>query len=328
MMVVALPAFVGAMGLAMDVGNLYLNHRRAQTAVDAAALSGATCQALNPGCTDGSGVATQTATADDPYMTLNPNPVAAPFFDDAYCPSATYKVPCEVTVSATQTVPFYFARLVGVNTGAISVTATAVGGPFNSYSPPGGTGNMMPIGLQYTTPYKDLDSIPLAYKFSSPSSGDSIPGPGDWGYLAIGGSGAAQLTTNIINGAQGTMAIWDGTSTSKTAPSEFVQSEPGVSTGFKDMAKYRTCPGETPTSFSPDSPCAVCIPLVDWTGCTGKCTVPIMGFAEFFITDVTDHGSSGTVSATWIASICRGGRFSPTGSGPVKEGAIAVQLIN
>ncbi len=67
--------------------------------------------------------------------------------------------------------------------------------------------------------------------------------------------------------------------------------------------------------------------MVDWTECTGRCTVPIKGFAEFFITGVTDGGSSGTVTATWIASICRGGKFSPTGAGPVKEGAIAIQLI-
>jgi Flp pilus assembly protein TadG len=331
LMLIALPALIGAMGLAMDVGNFYFQYYRAQTAVDAAALAGAICQAESTSCTDGGGaVATAYATANNSSMTLNPNPVAAPFNDPAYCPSPD--TPCEVTVSATQTVPYYFARLVGVTSGTLNVTATAVGGPITAYTPPA-NGNMMPIGLQYTTPYADASAVTLNYKFVSGSSGPgSSPSPGDWGFLAIGGNGDKVLKLNIQHGAAAAMAIWDGISTSSVKPTEFVQSEPGVKTGFSNMKNYRydPCVGYGPANYPADSPCVICIPLVDWGyggGCYGKCTVPIMGFAEFFVTGVTDRGSSGTVTATWTHHLCKGGSFNPGSPPALKEGAIAVQLI-
>ncbi len=335
LMLLVLPVFIGAIGLAMDVGNFYFNYYRAQQSVDAAALAGATCQAESQSCsytTGSSNVPTNYATTNNPNITLVPNPVASPVYDPAYCPSPTYLTPCEVTVSATQTVPYYFARLVGVNSGTFDVSATAVGGPMNQYNPPGGTGNMMPIGLDYTTPYTDGNPISLAYKFSA--------GPGNWGFLALGGNGDAVLTKNIEYGAQVSMSQWDGTSTPSSQPAMFVDTEPGVGRGFTAMNTYRysTCAGQSVTDYPANSPCAVCIPLVDWSydsstnsasggSCTGKCTVPIMGFAEFFITGVTDHGSSGTVTATWTHHPCEGGVLSPGGPTAVKEGAIAIQLI-
>src|SRR5579875_248013 len=335
LMLLVLPVFIGAIGLAMDVGNFYFNYYRAQQSVDAAALAGATCQAESQSCsytTGSSNVPTNYATTNNPNITLVPNPVASPVYDPAYCPSPTYLTPCEVTVSATQTVPYYFARLVGVNSGTFDVSATSVGGPMNQYNPPGGTGNMMPIGLDYTTPYTDGNPISLAYKFSA--------GPGNWGFLALGGNGDAVLTKNIEYGAQVSMSQWDGTSTPSSQPAMFVDSEPGVGRGFTAMNTYRysTCAGQSVTDYPANSPCAVCIPLVDWSydsstnsasggSCTGKCTVPIMGFAEFFITGVTDHGSSGTVTATWTHHPCEGGVLSPGGPTAVKEGAIAIQLI-
>jgi Flp pilus assembly protein TadG len=326
LMLVALPAFIGVLGLAMDVGNLYFQYYRAQSAVDAAAVSGATCQAQSTSCTaGGSSVATSNATKNDPNMTLNPNPVAAPVNDATYCPAASGYPPCKVTVSATQTVQYYFARLVGVTSGTLNVTAVAVGGPASQYTPAsGGTTNMMPIGLDYTTPYESGKPIPLAEKFSA--------GPGDWGFLAIGGNGDSVLVANIQNGASAPMSIWDGTSSSASAPNEFVATEPGVGNGFKAMNDYHysTCSGQTVSDYPPGSPCVVCIPLVDWSyggGCTGKCTVPIKGFGEFFITNVTAHGASSTISASWTGSTCEGGSFSPGGTVGPNYGAIAVQLI-
>ncbi len=332
-MLLVLPAFIGALGLAMDVGNFYFQYYRAQEAVDAAALAGATCQAESSKCTaGGSSTATTYARTNDPNMTLLPNPVAAPFFNSSYCPASTYLTPCEVTVSATQTVNYYFARLVGVNSGTFDVTATAVGGPPNTYNPGTGTSNMMPIGLDYTTPYKDGNPISLAF-FQS-------PGPGNWGFvLPQSESGKMDLKADIQNGVQSSMSIWNGTSTPTSAPNQFVttQSASGIGNSFKymDTYHYSSCAGETPTN-DPSNPCLVCIPLVNWSyasGCGGAtCTVPIMGFAEFFITGVTGPSMGGTgksanITATWVQGLCGGSGFNQGSGTPPQEGAIAVQLI-
>ncbi len=318
LMVIVLPAFIGALGLALDVGNFYFQYYRAQTAVDAAAVSGATCQAQS--CTDGgSAVATHYATNNDPNITLNPNPVAAPVNDASYCPGGSGMPPCKVTVSATQSVQYYFARLVGVPSGTLNVTATAVGGPASSYQPPpaGGTSNMMPIGLDYTTKYENGQPIPLAEKFSA--------GPGNWGFLAIGGNGDKVLVGNIQFGVQASMSMWDGTATPASAPNEFVDTEPGVGNGFKAMYDYHY----SDCSSHPGH-CDVCIPLVDWSyggGCRGKCTVPIKGFGEFLITGVTAHGASSTISASWTGYTCEGASFNPGATPAPNYGAIAVRLI-
>jgi hypothetical protein len=335
-MLLVLPAFVGALGLAMDVGNFYFQYYRAQEAVDAAALAGATCQAESSKCTaGGSSTATTYATTNDSYMTLVPNPVAAPIFDSTYCPSSTYTTPCEVSVSGTQTVPYYFARLVGVNNGTFDVSATAVGGPPNSYTPPGGGSNMMPIGLYYLTPYQSGKPITLTF-FQDPS-------PGNWGFvLPTTETGKTDLKSDIENGVQSSMSIWNGTSTSTSSPSQFVttQSASGIGTSFKYMNDYHysSCAGQTPSN-DPSSKCLVCIPLVDWSydpkcasGGGATCTVPIKGFAEFFITGVTGPSMGGTgttanITATWVQGICQGSAFNNGAGTPPQEGAIAIQLI-
>jgi Flp pilus assembly protein TadG len=338
LMLLVLPAFVGALGLAMDVGNFYYQYYRAQEAVDAAALAGATCQADSTKCTaGGSTTATNYATTNDPNMTLLPNPVAAPFFNTTYCnPGAPsfYTTPCEVTVSATQTVPYYFARLVGVNNGTFDVSATAVGGPPNTYNPGGGTTNMMPIGLDWTTPYKDGKPISLAF-FQS-------PGSGNWGFiLPQAETGKKDLGTDIKNGVQSSMSIWNGSSTPTSGSNQFVttQSASGIGKSFTDINTYHysSCAGQTPSN-DPSSACLVCIPLVDWSyagasGCGGAtCTVPIKGFAEFFITSVTAPSAGGTgttanITATWQAGLCGSSGFGQGGTPPPQQGAIAVQLI-
>lgn len=329
LMVIALPAFIGAMGLATDIGNFYYNYYRAQTAVDAAALAGATCLAFPASCTAGAvSTATTYATNNNSRMTLNT--IAAPV-NNSFCPSPLPA--CQITVSAHQTVTYYFARLVGVGSGALSVTSTATGGPITSFngSTTSGGNNMMPIGLDFNTDFTDNTSIPLAYKFA--------PGKGNWGFLDLGGScggGDKGVGCNIQNGYSGTLTVWDGTSTPAAQPSMFATTSPGVGTKFRDMNTYRftPCKGQTASSHPPDSKCAICVPLVDWGSavsgkdCTkGSCTVPIKGFAEMWIDSVTDKGASSDVTATWISSVCSGGSFSTTGSTTTNKGALAIELL-
>ncbi len=329
LMVIALPAFVGAMGLAVDVGNFYFNYYRAQTAVDAAALAGATCLSLPASCTAGaSSTATSYAKNNDSFITLDPDPVAAPV-TNSFCPGGPA---CQITVSATQTVPYYFARLVGVTSGVFNVTATATGGPMTSFTAPSsGTNNLMPIGLDYTSVFTNNSSVtPIAYKFSA--------GPGNWGFLDLGGScgrGDSGVSCNIQNGYSGTLNVWDGTSSPASQPSMFVTTSPGVGTKFKAMNTYRytPCSGQTATSHPADSPCAICLPLVDWSydvskACTkGTCTVPVKGFAEMWVDSVTDRGASSSITATWISSLCPGGSFSPGSPPGIKDGAIAIEML-
>ena len=99
--------------------------------------------------------------------------------------------------------PYYFARLVGVDSGTMDVTATAeVGVPAASVNY--GT---VPIGVQYrpgspsnSTQYSNGAAVTLV--FTSPSTPDSSPNY--WSALALGGS---SFTSVFPSGYAGTVSL-------------------------------------------------------------------------------------------------------------------------
>jgi Flp pilus assembly protein TadG len=358
LMVVILPAFIGALGLAMDVGNLYFNQYRLQTAADSAALAGATCLGFStlPSCTSGaSTVAGNYATNNGIGSTeLNPNPPAAPTTDPTYC--STWD--CKVTVSAIRTVPFYFARLVGVPTGTVDVTASAVGGFVNQVN---NSPNLMPIGLQYSTVAGFSMGAPVT--LTAPGS-DACPPTclsGDWGWVAFDASGSKPVQTEIANGYSGVVnQVASGTvcTGSSTPATGCITPEPGFDmptwrdfTTDRSAAVNPACSSYTPKPGGPpppsNLPCAVTVPLVDWSLCGsgGKCAVsqmPVVGFAEVWVNSVSITGpGSSNISATWISADVPGGGFSSSnppgcpgagGTPPCNpntggSGAVAIQLI-
>src|SRR5208282_2630559 len=153
-MVIALPALIGAMGLATDVGNYYFNYVKLQTAADASVLSGAKylpdqpCAAISTAnmyatCFNGAaaGEVVSTTTSYDskkcPAPASTPIPLAcatpvAPLGCTMPAPPPSAEPACNLTMQAHRTVPFYFARLVGVAYGTLSVSATATGVPAGS----------------------------------------------------------------------------------------------------------------------------------------------------------------------------------------------------
>jgi len=240
-------------------------------------------------------------------MTLSPNPVATPV-NNSFCPSPLPA--CQVTVSANQTVLYYFARLVGVSQGTLNVTSTATGGAITTLAPPSGTSNLMPIGIDYNSVFSNNNTVaPIVFKFAA--------GPGNWGWFGLGGTGESNVRANIASGYGGTLNVGDTVST-----------ETGAGTNsFKDMQKDRSGCAGTATDHPPNSPCAVTVLLVDWSacgsGCTGHTGLPIKGFGEVWIDSVDPKNQ--TITATWITQAVSGGSFG--GGGGLKDGAVAVKLL-
>ncbi len=344
LMAVALPAFVGALGLAMDVGALYFTKYRLQTAVDASALAGATCIAFptSSSCTAGpSIVAGDYATNNGLASTeLTPYPPAPPTTNSTYCPTTN----CEITVSATRSVPYHFARLVGVSSGTVDVTASAIGGPINTIT---GSSSLLPIGLQYQTVAEFSANNSISNLVALGTSGCPTGGcvAGNWGWLSFDATGHEAVNTQIQYGYTGTVTeVPAGTVCNGTNTQNCTLPQPGAGTSsFKTVSDYRTCPAVSCADayqYSPTTnPCVVTVPLVDWNLCpAGRCPangVPVLGFAEILIQNVTGAGSSQDISACWVADDVPGGGISgsaPAGceggpSGTTPCGAIAIQLI-
>lgn len=279
----AIVALVGAIGVCTDVAVMYSNWESMQRAADAAALAGANSLPVDPA---GAIVAAESYAERNGLASSEiGTPSVSP--DDQ-----------DITVTASRTVPYYFARVLGLTSQLVRVSATAsapqsissVGGVSNLTSGVYGTTvgeyPLIPIGLDYSTPYDYNQSVTL---------NQGQVGPGDWGSLALGGTGGANERTNLANGYSGPIAIGD-----------YVPTEPGqkvgpVDQGFTDRINtaLNDFPSGTFSSHDPKDPRAVVLPLVDWSTAQGRSLVLVKGFAMLWI----DSANGGTIQAHFIQQV-------------------------
>jgi Flp pilus assembly protein TadG len=127
---------LGAVALGTDVAVLYFNWVQLQKAADAAALAGAGELTALP---DPSGTVAANATStgegyaclngiNDPSntnATLCPNPVNNPSYVDKVANISVNASNTQFSIRLTRQVPYYFARLIGLQTGNVAAGATA-----------------------------------------------------------------------------------------------------------------------------------------------------------------------------------------------------------
>jgi Flp pilus assembly protein TadG len=292
MYAVAATAMLGAVAMGTDVAIMYFNWASMQRAVDAAALAGANF------LPEDTSTASSKATS---YATLNG-------LAGAEVATPTFNAPTNdsITVTASRTVPYYFAKVLGLTNQLIKVTATAqvpasvscVGcasygprsQPTGGASDSGGTQcadtgscQLIPIGLDWTTPF--VTGSPVTFNQAS-------VGAGNWDLIALGGTGGSNFRTNLANGFSGPVAIGD-----------FITTEPGkkkgpITQGFQDRIDQAASidPTGTFSSHKQNNPRVVVIPMVDWGAINGRSQVPVMAFAHVWLESV----SSGVINAYFV----------------------------
>lgn len=199
----------------------------------------------------------------------------------------------------------FFAKVLGLSTYTVGATATAYVGGVNTV-----TSGLFPIGLQCGTgcsPSSLVAGEPLTFgaKFVDGEA------PGNWQFLDAG-NGANGLGNALQNGMSGTYSI-GGTITSE--PGNKSNAGP-VQDGWN--ARVASCPavspdpcsGSNPTNIPKNDPCEVIMPVVNFNGCNGSCSMTIEGFAEVYLepnspvgsltgcyVSAYDPGSAGSASA-------------------------------
>ena len=298
-LILVITVILGAVGLGADAALLYFNWVILQKGVDAAALAGASYlgsdsqsapQAINVAVTYAQNNGIQ-----------NSELIADGSGNKAYVPGPNYST---ITVTAKRTVPYAFFKLIGLSSGTVAATATAQmpqapscvnctsAVPTPGSQPtviPGnvcsavGQCNVIPIGLDWTTPYAFNQPVTL---------NQGQVGPGNWGSLALGGNGGSNLRTNIADGYQGPLAI-----------NQWIDTEPGkkvgpIDQGFNDRISQAQSefPNGTFDAHSPDDPRAIILPMVVWNSPNGRSQVEIMAFAALWV----DSVSGGTIQAHFI----------------------------
>jgi hypothetical protein len=130
-----------------------------------------------------------------------------------------------------------------------------------------------PIGVDYRTAYTSGQVVTLM---------EGQVGPGNWGPLALGGTGASNLEQNIEYGYKASVSAGD-----------FVNTETGIAAGpIRTAFDYLLSEGEsvdsggTFGSHTPTDPRVLIVPMVDFSNINGQSQVPVKGFAALWLVSV------------------------------------------
>jgi len=280
--VVAL-VLLGIAALGTDVFLMYWSQQNLQRASDAAALAGAnylsetTFSGANASCTYSTSAQQAACTYALANSVLSSEIQSITVAGDGN----------SITVVTSRNVSATFARLLGFT--QFTVKAQAVAG----IQVTGQTYNIIPIGLDATTPYTYGQAIVM-------HNGNC--GPGCWGAVDYAGSsGANQLGQQLTNGCNCTV----------TAGSTYtVGSFTGAKVGGIDSAlSQRISNGQTAdpsgtwqTHSATDARVAT-VALVTWGSGTGSGqTATVQGFAEVWLTGT----SQANISAVFIRQVVPG----------------------
>ncbi len=246
--------------LVTDVGRLYLAKTKLQAGADAAALAGANTLFSEHNLI----LASNTARG---YVNQN----VREYYQYNYLADLNTNT---FTVNLEQTVPFFFAPVMGINSSKVKATATAKASTVVSAQgvvPFGIVQQSFTFGTQYILKYGVV---------AKPTNG------GNFGALALGGNGANTYRDNIKFGYNGELEI-----------GQVVTTEPGNMAGPTDQGvSYRisqcTHGCSYNTQIEANCPRVVIAPIIDALPDGGRGSATIVGFAAFFL-EATQDGAKG-----------------------------------
>jgi len=283
-----LPVLAGMVSLVLDVGQLYEARRQVQTATDAAALAGAAYLPESPSAA----VAAAIDYAARNHVTIDPSDV------EVY---ETHAANDTIRVTGVRNVGFGFARVLGMSQHDVNASAKVMVG-----SAGGGIG-IMPWALFPPDTYDYPDEVILHL---APQSNHG----GNFGPLAIDGTGGNVYRTTIVHGSQQKLkkGDWVDTETgnmsgpTRQGLNQLIGSD---STTF-DQAVESNGDG-TMRILAPNCPRLVIVPIIQELPKGGRINVQIVGFAQVFITDFGGNGNDCWVKARFVRTIDPDALWSP-----------------
>lgn len=283
---------IASMALITDAGMMYLEKSKLQNAVDAVAL--AAVQEFRNG--DG-------AMLDKAYEYASLNGVD-PLGLEIVIPSADKSI----SVIAKKQVNFFFAKMFGMTDTVIQVKATAKAGAIVAAN------GIRPFAIEqqnfeYGRTYVLKKGAGEAYT-------------GNYGALALGGTGSTVYKNNMMYGYFSDVKIGD-----LVKIGEDLETEPGnmagpTYEGMKYLIEKDTNDHSDLSKLEANCERLITVPVIDYFD-AGRSTVKIVGFAKFFIDDVVYDGGATEVTGRFVKSL-EEGKISDFG---VDFGLYGVKLI-
>ncbi len=246
--------------LSLDAGRAYVLVQHLKKAADAAALAGGQDLPGNP--TQAVIDAQNTAAADG----VAASDVTVSFSDDNQV----------ITVTTQGSVPYFFARLFGVDSGTFTQTSAVQVGAISQAM------GSVPLGVYYQD-----------FVFGQTYTLKAGAGSGSCGnYMALDmttstgstDNGASQYETNLADGYQ----QW--VSAGASIPTETGNMSGPTDTGLSPRLSYDT--SSTYQTVLPSSPRVLYVPIISQADC-GKTSVTVLGFAAFFLQSVSNGDVTG-----------------------------------
>ncbi|MGH7935351.1 MAG: TadG family pilus assembly protein [Candidatus Binataceae bacterium] len=289
------------MALSIDVAVMYFNWMTLQKAADAAVFAGAGYLPQMPDAA---------VTTANGYASAN-GVHAGEIVSTEVTANNT-----RISIRVQRSVPYFFGKILGLTSALVSASATAlVPGPPSTIGTDGsstycgdtGQCGLVPIGLDYTTPYMPGQAVTL---------NQGQVGPGNWGSLALGGVGGDDLRTNIANGFSGPISIND-----------WIDTEPGkkvgpIDQGFSDrtLAGQLADPTGTFQTHALSDARVIIVPMVDWNNPNGRSQVQVKAFAALWLVGA----NGGTINAYFITQVVANSTGSATAP---NDGAQSLPIV-
>ncbi|MHB1392314.1 MAG: Tad domain-containing protein [Clostridia bacterium] len=262
-------AIISLMTLTVDAGLLYLEKSKLQNCVDAVSLAAISAYAEG-----------QERMLEEAYKYSNFNGVPPENLNIDISENNR-----RVTVSTNKSVTLYFARIFNISNADVEADAAAIAGPLSSIK------NVRPFGVeQQQLTYGET------YTLKSGGGGGTS---GNYGAIALGGTGASTYRNNLINGFNNqSLQIGDEieTETGNMNGATFDGISEILDSDFREH-------GEDLSQLEVDCPRLIKIPVIDSFSIAGRSTVTVVGFAAFFLDDVVKINGKTEITGRFLKSI-------------------------
>lgn len=263
---------IGLMTLTADAGLLYLEKSKLQNCVDSVALAAISAYAEG-----------EDRMLEEAYKYSNLNGIPP---EELNIEIAENKR--KVKVSTNKSVSLYFARIFNISNADIEVNAATVAGSVSSVK------GIKPFGVEQQE-FIYGETYTLKY-----GGGDGTTG--NYGALALGGTGASNYRDNLKNGYNA-HAIKIG---------DRIETETGNMNGATyDGVRYildsdMNVHGDDLSQLEHGCPRIIKIPIVDSINVSGRSEVTVVGFAAFFLEDVKKRGGNTDIKGKFLKKISEG----------------------
>lgn len=261
---------LGMTAFAVDIGLILIEKQKLSDALDAAALAGAQELPRNP---QGAELAANN------YAQLNGVDNPQIIIDEAHK---------EIIVKGQKEVPFYFARVLGFDKHTIYGSSKARVKPVSK-----GTG-FVPLGVvQQDFRYGEI------YRLKYGAT-DGLTG--NYGALALGGTGATTYENNLRYGYNGELYV------GKTVPTETGNMSGPTQKGIHARLDAAASSSSCGSYLTANRNCSriLYLPIIDSFDLNGRNEVTIVGFAAFYLEGIVGNGNDSMIEGRFIQMIFPG----------------------